>query len=177
MEQAMETAGNVSREDLGMPEPGCESSQYLTFVLAEEEYGINILEVQEIKGWEGTTIIPNMPEHILGVINLRGTIVPVIDLRRCFGLPPKEFTETTVVIMVKVEYNGETRVVGVVVDAVAEVYNVINGEIEPPPSMHEVVDAQYIRGLTTLEEKMVILLDISSLVVMEALSDDLLSVH
>ncbi|HGG58437.1 MAG TPA: purine-binding chemotaxis protein CheW [Gammaproteobacteria bacterium] len=173
----METASGAAREDLGVAGVGNEYSQYLTFVLAGEEYGINILDVQEIKGWEGTTIIPNMPSHILGVINLRGTIVPVIDLRRCFGLPPKEFTETTVVIMVKVDYAGESRVVGVVVDAVAEVYNVVNAEIEPPPAMHEVVDAKYIRGLTTLEEKMVILLDISSLVIMEALSEDLLGVH
>jgi len=153
------------------------SSQYLTFLLAGEEYGINILEVQEIKGWEGTTVIPNTPQHVLGVVNLRGTIVPVIELRKCFGLPDKAFDETTVVIMVKVDVEGEVRVVGVVVDAVAEVYNVIDAEIEPPPPMHEVVDAEYIRGLATLENKMVILLDIASLVAVEGLESELSSIN
>ncbi len=167
----------VSQDSEWVADIGAASSQYLTFVLAGEEYGINILEVQEIKGWEGTTVIPNMPPHILGVINLRGTIVPVIELRKCFGLPDKAFDETTVVIMVKVELGGEMRVVGVVVDAVAEVYNVIDAEIEPPPAMHEVVDAEYIRGLATLEGKMVILLDIASLVAVEALDSELSSIN
>ena len=153
------------------------SSQYLTFFLAGEEYGINILDVQEIKGWEGTTIIPNMPPHILGVINLRGTIVPVMDLRKCFNLAAEEFGETTVVIMAKISVDGEERVVGIVVDAVAEVYNVANGDVDPPPAMHAVVDSEYIRGITTLDGKMVILLEISKLVIAEALSDPLASVH
>lgn len=146
-----------------------DSSQYLTFFLGEEEYGINILDVQEIKGWDGTTIIPNTPDHILGVINLRGTIVPVIELRKCFELPDKEFTETTVVIMIKVVSDGEERIVGIVVDAVAEVYNVLHESIEPPPTVHAAVDADFIRGLTTLDEKMVILLDISTLLAEQAL--------
>ncbi|HBS25863.1 MAG TPA: chemotaxis protein CheW [Gammaproteobacteria bacterium] len=156
---------------------GEDASQYLTFFLGEEEYGINILDVQEIKGWDGTTIIPNTPEHILGVINLRGTIVPVIELRTCFSLPHKAFTETTVVIMIKVVADGEERVVGVVVDAVAEVYNVAFEAIEPPPNVHASVDAEYIKGLTTLDEKMVILLDISTLLAEQALDDQPVKVH
>ena len=154
-----------------------DTDQYLTFYLGEEEYGINILDVQEIKGWEGTTIIPNTPAHILGVINLRGTIVPVIELRRCFNLAPKEFTDTSVVIMIKVLVENEERIVGVVVDAVAEVYNVSQETIEPPPNMHASVDTEYIRGLTTLDEKMVILLDISSLLAEKALDDPRITIH
>ncbi len=140
------------------------TEQYLTFMLAGEEYGIKILNVQEIKGWSGVTPIPNTPPHILGILNLRGTVVPIIDLRTCFGLEPSEFGPTTVVIMAKsVQEDGE-KVVGIVVDAVSEVYNVPVREIEPPPAMGMLVSTEFIKGLATVEGKMVILLNIAHLV-------------
>jgi chemotaxis signal transduction protein len=81
---------------------GLGSDQYLTFILAGEEYGVNILRVQEIKGWNGVTEIPNTPDYVQGVVNLRGTIVPIVDLRRCFGINTVDYDKTTVVIMLKV---------------------------------------------------------------------------
>ncbi|RUM93982.1 MAG: chemotaxis protein CheW, partial [Thiothrix sp.] len=140
------------------------TDQYLTFMLAGEEYGLDILNVQEIKGWEGATPIPNTPEHILGVINLRGTVAPIVDLRNCFHLEGSCYGTTTVVIMVKAEGDKRDRVVGIVVDAVSEVYNVSMDEIEPPPPMGTVVSTEYIKGLATIDEKMIIILNISKMI-------------
>jgi len=140
------------------------TDQYLTFMLAGEEYGLDILNVQEIKGWEGATPIPNTPDHVLGVINLRGTVAPIIDLRSCFHLAASDYSPTTVVIMVKAEGKERDRVVGIVVDAVSEVYNVSMGDIEPPPPMGTVVSTEYIKGLATVGEKMIIILNISKMI-------------
>src|SRR6202167_5780761 len=100
------------------------SEQYLTFMLAGEEYGVDILRVQEIKGWDKVTRIPHSPDYVLGVINLRGAVVPIVDLRRRFGLETIAFGPTTVVIVVRVGDERVVRTVGMVVDAVSEVYNV-----------------------------------------------------
>ena len=99
--------------------------QYLTFMLNKEEYGVDILRVQEIKGWDGVTPMPNMPDYILGVINLRGTVVPIVDLRKLFEQESIPFDKTTVVIVVRVSdgKDGE-RTMGIVVDAVSEVHNI-----------------------------------------------------
>lgn len=141
-----------------------QSDQYLTFILAGEEYGISILQVQEIKAWETATPIPNMPDFILGVINLRGTIVPVIDLRRRFGLESVPFGPSTVVIVVKViDSNGKERTMSMVADAVSEVYDVASADLQPAPDFGEVVDSASITGLATIDEKMIILLDINHL--------------
>ncbi len=146
--------------------------QYLTFMLGGEEYGLNILNVQEIKGWDGVTPIPNTPVHVLGVINLRGTVVPIIDLRKCFGLPSNEFSATTVVIVVKAKNEDHERVVGVVVDAVSEVYNIPKQSVEPPPSVGTVISIEYIKGLATVEGKMAILLNIERMVEDEVGTDN-----
>ena len=111
------------------------TDQYLTFILADEEYGVDILRVQEIKGWERVTPIPKTPDYIKGVINLRGTIVPIIDLRQRFGLEYKEYNPMTVVIVLKVvSSDSETeRTMGIVVDAVSEVYDITKQETKLPP--------------------------------------------
>lgn len=142
-----------------------QGEQFLTFMLGGEEYGVDILRVQEIKGWESATPIPNMPEYIRGVINLRGTIVPIIDLRRRFCMESVEFTATTVIIVLMVR-NGEgaTRTMGFVVDAVSDVYAVETAHIKPAPDFGEKERAECVRGLVTVEEKMIILLDIDQLV-------------
>jgi len=103
------------------------SSQYVTFVCAGVEYGVEILRVQEIKGWDGVTRVPYTPPYVLGVMNLRGVIVPVIDLRARFGLESKPFDSSTVVIVVRVDAAVGEKTVGIVVDAVSEVYNVGGG--------------------------------------------------
>jgi purine-binding chemotaxis protein CheW len=141
------------------------SAQFLTFMLSGEEYGVDILRVQEIKGWESATEIPNMPDYIRGVINLRGTIVPIVDLRRRFGMANIEYTSTTVIIVLMVKNaEGAQRTMGFVVDAVSDVYSVGATQIKPPPDFGEQIRAECVRGLATVDEKMIILLDIDQLI-------------
>jgi purine-binding chemotaxis protein CheW len=140
------------------------SDQYLTFMLAGEEYGVDILRVQEIKGWDKVTRIPHTPDYVLGVINLRGAVVPILDLRRRFGLETIAFGPTTVVIVVRVMSGRDERTVGVVVDAVSEVYNVDAADTKPPPDVCGSVDTVFVKALATIEEKMLILLDIDRLI-------------
>ncbi len=148
-----------------------ENDQYLTFIMAGEEYGIDILRVQEIRGWDGVTPIPNTPEYIKGVINLRGSIVPIIDLRERFGLERGEYGPTTVVIVVKVMDEERERVMGIVVDAVSDVYNVSEDDMKPPPDFGSVVSVDFVKGLTTVDEKMVIILDIDHMMARDDLAD------
>ena len=148
------------------------SSQYLTFILAGEEYGVDILRVQEIKGWDSVTTIPNTPDYIRGVINLRGTIVPIIDLRRRFEIDAKEYGPTTVVIVLRVESeSGRERVMGIVVDAVSDVYNIDEEDLKPPPDFGAGIDVDYVRGIATVQDKMIIGLDIDHLLNSGELSD------
>ena len=139
------------------------TDQYLTFLLAGEEYAVNILKVQEIRGWAAVTPIPNTPDDVLGVVNLRGTVVPIVDLRRRFRLERIPFGPTTVVIVVRVTDEEKERTVGVVVDAVSDVYNIANEVIQPRPDFGGAVAAEFVTGLATVGEKMVILLDIDRL--------------
>ncbi len=148
------------------PDPQHQSGaeHFLTFVLGREEYGVTILKVQGIQGWDRVTPIPGTPDFILGVINLRGAIVPVVDLRRRFGMPAGEFGPTTVVIVVKVTTEGHERTLGLVVDAVSDVRSVGDNERMPAPDFGAAVKTDFVRGLATVEERMVILLDIDKLV-------------
>lgn len=140
-----------------------EGDQLLTFLLAGEEYGVDILRVQEIKGWDSVTAIPNTPEYIKGVINLRGTIIPIIDLRLRFSLEPIDYGATTVVIVLRVELEDRSRIMGIIVDAVSDVYNVPEDGMKTPPDFGAMVDTEYVSGLMTVDEKMVIALDIDRL--------------
>jgi purine-binding chemotaxis protein CheW len=140
------------------------SEQYLTFMLAGEEYGVDILRVQEIKGWDKVTRIPHTAGYVLGVINLRGAIVPILDLRRRFGLETIDFGATTVVIVVRVGDERVVRTVGMVVDAVSEVYNVDTADTKPPPDVCGSVETIFVKALATVEDKMLILLDIDRLI-------------
>ncbi len=140
--------------------------QYLTFYLAEEEYGINILKVQEIRGWSEVTPMPNTPDAILGVINLRGTVVPIVELRSHFNLPETSPGPSTVIIVVKaVDPGGNQRTMGMVVDAVSEVHNIATEEIQPAPQIGDTGDQCTIAGLATLEQHMIILLDVDDLMI------------
>jgi purine-binding chemotaxis protein CheW len=138
--------------------------QYLTFRLAAEEYGVEILYVQEIKGWDKVTRIPKTEKYILGVINLRGTVVPIIDLRSRFGLDATQFGPTTVIIVVHVAGKNGERTVGLVVDAVSEVYSVEAEAVRPPPDVCGNIDTIFVKGLATKADQMLILLDIDRLI-------------
>ena len=141
-----------------------DSAQFLTFVCAGEEYGVDILCVQEIKGWDGVTRVPYTPPYLLGVMNLRGVIVPVIDLRTRFGVQQRAPDSSTVVIVVRVNTAHGEKTAGIVVDAVSEVYSVTPDNIKPTPDLGASTDGACVKGLTSVDGKMVMLLDIDQLV-------------
>ena len=134
--------------------------QFLTFIMAGEEYGVDILTVQEIRSWEEITVLPNAPDFVKGVINLRGTIVPIIDLRLRFGLPTIAYGPLTVVIIVKVEFEQESKVMGITVDAVADVYSIAEQDAKAVPSLTQTNESEYVAGLVNVGEKMVALIDL-----------------
>ncbi len=136
-----------------------QSTEFLTFTLGSEEYGLDILKVQEIRGYDAVTSIANTPSFIKGVINLRGTIVPIVDLRIKFHLGTVEYNQFTVVIIL----NLGQRVVGVVVDSVSDVLALTPEQIRPAPELTATLDTRYITGLGTTGERMLILVDIEKL--------------
>lgn len=140
------------------------ADQYLTFQLAGQTYGVEILRVQEIKGWERPTRLPHSPAHVQGVINLRGAVVPILDLRRRFGIGETDYGRTTVVIVVKIDSARGELTAGIVVDAVCEVCNVSAAELRPAPEVGAGIEADFVRGLAMVDDRMLILLDISRLV-------------
>ena len=133
-----------------------DDQQYLTFNLADEYYGVDILKVQEIKGYTTVTRIPNTPDFLKGVLNLRGTIVPIVDLRMKFGMGVTEPTSFTVVVVV----NVRNRVMGFLVDAVSDVLDMNAKDIQAPPDMGTSVDVTFIAGIGNAQDRLVTLLDI-----------------
>ena len=139
--------------------------QILSFILGGEEYGVDILRVQEIKGWEKTTQIPNSPDYVMGVINLRGSVVPVVDLRVRFGLDNITYDESTVVIILRAEdETGTQKIIGLVVDGVSDVHTLNKSELQPAPSMTGSIHSDYVNGLATVSDKMVIVLHVDQLI-------------
>lgn len=135
------------------------NKEFLSFTLGNEEYGIDILRVQEIRGYDAVTKIANTPEFIKGVINLRGIIVPIVDMRIKFKLGNITYNEYTVVIIL----NVAKRVVGMVVDGVSDVLTLTPEQIKPAPEFGGTLDTQYLTGLGTVDERMLILVDIERL--------------
>jgi purine-binding chemotaxis protein CheW len=133
--------------------------QYLTFSLGQEEYGIEILKVQEIKGYSAITPIPNTPPHVKGVMNLRGTVVPVVDLRSKFAMETVEYTKFTVIIVVTIG----TKIAGLVVDAVSDVLNIPACDIRPAPDFGSRADTRFITGMANSGDKLAVLLDVDRL--------------
>ncbi|RTD94437.1 chemotaxis protein CheW [Variovorax atrisoli] len=133
--------------------------EVVTFKLGDEEYGIDIQKVQELRGYDAVTRIANAPEYIKGVVNLRGIIVPIIDMRIKFKLGEPTYDQFTVVIVL----NIGGRVVGMVVDSVSDVITLTGEQIKPAPEMGSVLDADYLIGLGTLDERMLILVDVDRL--------------
>jgi len=148
--------GNTLAEDENL-------EQYLTFIMNDEEYGVDILSVQEIRGWEPVTPVPNSPGHVKGVVNLRGIIVPIVDLRAKFKLDNVEYGPLTVVIVLRVAFEEGERIMGVVVDAVSDVYGLSLEDMQTAPDLGDHVNTNYIRGLAAVDEKMVVVLDIDAL--------------
>jgi len=136
-----------------------EAKEFLSFRLGAEEYGIDILAVREIRAFERPTRIANAPEFILGVVNLRGVIVPIVDLRLKFGMPEPRYDGSTVVIIL----NVANRVLGIVVDSVSDVIALQDGEIRPAPEFSAAVGADFVKGLASVSDRMLILVDIGML--------------
>ena len=151
MSTALETTDTALDQLMGFSTDG---QQYLTFMLEEESYGIEILRVQEIKGYTGVTRIPNTPDYIKGILNLRGTIVPIVDLRMKFGLDPIEYNKLTVIIVVDVC----GRTMGIIVDEVSDVLSFPDKDIKPAPEFGRAVDVSFISGIGRMGEKLVTLL-------------------
>jgi len=137
-----------------------EEEEFLSFVLGDENYALDIMSVKEIRGYESVTKIANAPSFVKGVLNLRGDIVPIVDLRMKFNIGQATYDEFTIVIML----NVNERIVGVVVDAVSDVVKLSAQEILPPPEFGVSFDSRFLRGLATVEEKMVILVNIAALI-------------
>lgn len=136
------------------------AGKYLTFHLANEEFGIRVLRVREIMGMQEITGVPQTPAHIKGVINLRGKVIPVIDLRLKFGLPPTECTQRTCIIVTQVQGASAPILMGIVVDGVSEVLTLTTQEIEDTPDFGEDIAARYLLGMAKVKGKVKILLDI-----------------
>ena len=163
----METENQIDTLSILNSELDENAEQFLSFYLAGEEYGVDILRVQEIKCWDNATEVPNSPDYLKGVINLRGIIVPVVDLRLRFDLDEIEYTETTVVIVLKVENADKERTIGFIVDAVSDVYSIESELLQAPPEMGDAIDLNFVKGLTAIEDNMVVLLDIDRLITTE----------
>ena len=153
----MDAAEEVRSESVG----GVQNleGKYLTFALGKEEYGIGILKVREIIGLMEITAVPHTPAYIKGVINLRGRVIPVLDLRLKFDMPSEEYTERTCIIVVEVQGESAAVQVGMLVDSVSEVLNVVDQEIEPPPAFGGSTETAFILGMAKVKGEVKILLD------------------
>ncbi len=160
-----ETTGNPNSTTAAAGASGAKALEFLAFTLGQEEYGIDIQKVQELRGYDTVTRIANAPEHIKGVVNLRGIIVPIIDMRIKFKLGTPTYDQFTVVIIL----NMASRVMGMVVDSVSDVITLTPEQIKPAPEMGAVLDTEYLIGLGTLDERMLILVDLEKLMT----SDDM----
>jgi purine-binding chemotaxis protein CheW len=144
------------------------TSQYLTFILSDQSFGIDILKVQEIRGYTGVTPIPNTPPQVKGVVNLRGIVIPVVDLRVKFATGACHYDKFTVVVVVTVGH----KTVGLVVDAVSDVMDVSAETVHPVPELGAHVDTRYISGMATSGDNLTVLLDIEQLLSGEELLDE-----
>lgn len=150
----------VAQVEASFQELAAREGKYLTFVLGNEEYGLEILKVKEIIGMMDITSVPNVPSHVKGVINLRGKVIPVVELRLKFGMESIPYTERTCIIVVDVQFKGRLALVGIVVDAVSEVLNINREEIENTPNFGTEMDTNYILGMAKVKGQVKILLDI-----------------
>jgi purine-binding chemotaxis protein CheW len=147
------------------------TGKYLTFSLAREEYGISILKVKEIIGMMSITSVPRTPEFVKGVINLRGKVIPVVDLRLKFKMESIPYSERTCIIVVEIDSRSETVLIGIVVDAVSEVLNIMDENIEETPAFGTKLDTQYISGMAKVGAGVKILLNIDKVLSIEEIQE------
>ncbi len=155
--------------DMAVKGMKAKEGKYLTFVLAKEEYGVEILKVREIIGLMEITSVPRTPEFVKGVINLRGSVIPVIDLRLKFDMLPVEYTQETCIIVVNVSVNGSSILMGIIVDTVSEVLDIGENEIDPAPAFGSNIATDYILGMGKVKDAVKILLDIGKVLNAEEL--------
>jgi purine-binding chemotaxis protein CheW len=166
-ESTTKAAGILTRE-----KEQANTAQFLSFTLAHEEYCVDILRVQEIRSWEPASRIPNVPSYEKGVVNLRGSIVPIIDLREKLGIKFTDYTPLTVVIVLQTtDSHKKSRTVGVVVDSVSDVIDLDTTKIQDTPEFGAKVSNEFINGLVSVNERMVILLDVDKLLKLEDLEE------
>ncbi len=154
------TARSTSHAAANVPAP----RQVLTFSLGDENYGVDILRVKEIRGWTPVTKIPKVPPHILGVLNLRGSIVPIIDLRVRFNLAEAQFTPLTVIIVLSVNSSAGQREFGLVVDGVSDVVDISAENLQETPNLGSRVSVEFVQGLALVANSMLILLNVDELI-------------
>lgn len=164
MSEAAENTVTDTQESHGL--------QFLSFTLDQEEYGVDILRVQEIRSWEPVSRIPNVPAYEKGVVNLRGAIVPIIDLRERFRLGCGAYTPLTVVVILQAHIGHKNRIMGVVVDSVSDVVNVDKKVVQNPPSFGAKVSTEFINGLVSVNGRMVMLLDVDKLLKLDGVDDE-----
>lgn len=164
MNNAVQGFDNVHGNVGGVP---ADSDQYLTFTVGNEEYGVEIMSIREIRQWAQSTRLPNTPQFMLGVMNLRGAIIPIFDLRARFTGERTEADSKNVIIIVALS----TRLIGILVDTVSDIVHATEADIKPPPSMELNIDERYVNGLISLEERMIVLLDVEHLFDAQTLRD------
>ena len=147
-----------------------ETIQYLTFKLGDELFGVDVSKAREVLDYSEVTHVPQMPGYMLGVINLRGSVVPVINLRKKFGLVDTEQTIDTCIIVIEIEIDGDVIVVGTMVDAVQEVLDLTEAQIEPPPRLGTKLNTEFIKGMGNIDGQFLIILDIDRVFTAEELS-------
>jgi purine-binding chemotaxis protein CheW len=145
------------------------AGKYLVFALGREEFGIKVLNVREIMGIQDITAVPHTPPHLKGVINLRGKVIPVVDLRAKFGLPSVEHTQRTCIVVVQVSHGTSSVLMGIIVDGVAEVLNLMPGDIEDTPDFGTGVTTTYLLGMAKVKDRVKILLNIDEVMAAQEL--------
>lgn len=145
------------------PAKDASRDEYLTFTLGTEDYGVDILRVREIRGWEAVTRVPNTPPYVQGVLNLRGTIVPVFDLRLRLGMPFRAYEKETVVIVIGVLSGNTEKNIGVIVDSVSDVLRASADDIQRAPDFGMRLNTDFIDGMVSAKEKMIMLLNVDNL--------------
>lgn len=166
-EQKNETAVQSNQEKEEQAAQSGELQQFLTFHLDDEEYGVDITQVMEIRGWSETTRLPNTPEYVMGIINLRGVVVPVMDIRRRFGMEPAQLGEKSVVIIL----SSTERSLGLLVDGVTDILEVASSSVKAPPTVSDSIESDFLQGLVAEEKRMVVILNPEKLFSIRILED------
>jgi purine-binding chemotaxis protein CheW len=164
------TAQTIERPSAAAPVPvDSRAGKYLTFSLGKEEFGIHVLRVKEIMGVQDITAVPGTPAHLKGVLNLRGKIIPVVDLRLKFAFPDAPFTQTTCIVVVQLVQAQEHSLIGLIVDGVSEVLNLSGADIENPPDFGEGIETPFVLGIAKCKGSVKILLRIEDILTFQEL--------